>query len=97
MLLERNMGCGCSRPAPIIPVQPSQPCPQLPGTVIRLYIPAGATFNVLNLVEITSPSGICLILRLPFLGGSLDDNTIAGIQPLIQAVQNAGGTFQVIE
>ncbi|WP_207751735.1 hypothetical protein [Clostridium rhizosphaerae] len=45
------------------------PCRQLPGTVLRINIPAGATINILNLVELTSPSGICLILRLPFLGG----------------------------
>lgn len=44
-------------------------CRQLPGTIFRINIPAGATINVLNIVEFTSPTGICLILRLPFLGG----------------------------
>jgi hypothetical protein len=44
-------------------------CEQLGGTVLRIDIPAGAEINVLNLVELASPSGICLILRLPFLGG----------------------------
>lgn len=45
------------------------PCPQLPGTILRIYVPAGAEINLLNLVELTTPSGICIILRLPFLGG----------------------------
>lgn len=44
-------------------------CEQLGGTVLRINIPAGAEINILNLVELASPSGICLILRLPFLGG----------------------------
>lgn len=32
-------------------------CPQLPGTILRIKIPAGAVINLLNLIEITSPSG----------------------------------------
>jgi hypothetical protein len=44
-------------------------CRQVAGTVFRINIPAGAEINILNLVELASPSGICLILRLPFLAG----------------------------
>lgn len=44
-------------------------CRQVAGTVFRINIPAGAEINILNLVELESPSGICLILRLPFLAG----------------------------
>ena len=44
-------------------------CEQLSGTVLRINIPAGAEINLLNIVELASPSGICLILRLPFLAG----------------------------
>lgn len=47
-------------------------CPQLPGTVLRVSIPPGATINLLNLVELTSPGGICLILRLPILSRGAD-------------------------
>ncbi len=47
----------------------NQGCRQVAGTVLRINIPAGATINLLNLVELTSPSGICLIVRLPFLAG----------------------------
>ncbi len=50
----------------------TNPCPQLPGTVLRIFIPAGAVINLLNLIEVTSPSGICLIVRLPFLGGAVN-------------------------
>jgi hypothetical protein len=48
----------------------ASPCPQLPGTIARFFIPHGAVINLLNLIEISSPGGICLIVRLPFLGGA---------------------------
>jgi hypothetical protein len=67
-----------------------RPCPQLPGTILRIFIPAGAVINLLNLIEIDSPSGICLIVRLPFLGGG----NLNTIQSLIKAVQQAGGTAE---
>ncbi|MBB6215967.1 hypothetical protein HNQ80_002058 [Anaerosolibacter carboniphilus] len=63
-------------------------CPQLPGTIFRINIPAGAVINLLNLIEITSPGGICLIVRIPALGGGLCLNT------LVNAIQQAGGTIE---
>ena len=45
-------------------------CGPLPETLLRVAIPPGTVVNILNLIEIASPSGICLIVRLPFLGGS---------------------------
>lgn len=39
-------------------------CPQLPGTFFRLNIKPGFVINLLNVIEISSPSGICLIFRL---------------------------------
>lgn len=50
------------------------PCPQLPGTIKRVFIPAGATINLLNIIELTSPGGICIILRSPILGSKLSHN-----------------------
>ncbi|WP_243109362.1 hypothetical protein [Anaerophilus nitritogenes] len=36
--------------------------PNLPGTVLRINnIPTDTVVNLINLIEITSPSGICLI------------------------------------
>ncbi len=54
MFLRRNLCCN--------------KCGPLPGTIFRAFVPPGAVLNVLNLVEVASPSGICLIVRLPFLG-----------------------------
>ena len=68
--------------------KPVDACPQLPGTIIRINIPAGAVINLLNLIEVISPSGICLIVRLPILGGGLGLNTI------VKAIQDAGGTIE---
>ncbi|ABR46348.1 hypothetical protein Amet_0105 [Alkaliphilus metalliredigens QYMF] len=67
----------------------SKVCPQLPGTVLRVFIPAGAVINLLNLLEITSPSGICIIVRLPILGaGGLN------ISSIVNTIQQAGGTIE---
>ena len=68
--------------------KPVGDCPQLPGTIIRINIPAGAVINILNIFEVTSPSGICLIVRLPIFGGGLGLNTI------VKAIQDAGGTIE---
>jgi len=70
--------------------QVNGPCPQLPGTLLRIFIPAGAVINLLNLIEVTSPSGICIIVRVPFLG----NNTV---NSLVSAVQNAGGRVEFVK
>lgn len=66
-------------------------CPQLPGTILRINIPAGAVINLLNLIEIASPSGICLIIRLPLLGGAFNFNT------LTNAITQAGGSIEYLQ
>ena len=76
--------------SPLPPSHCPKPCPQLPGTVLRINIPAGAVINLLNLIELTSPSGICLIIRLPFLGGSFK------VADIVNSVQKAGGTVEVL-
>ena len=73
------------------------PCPQLPGTILRIFIPAGAVINLLNLIELTSPSGICLILRLPFLGGDIKKCfSMPDLSRVLESVKNAGGTIEVV-
>lgn len=67
-----------------------EPCKQLPGTILRIFIPAGAVINLLNLIEITSPSGICLIIRLPLLSGN---NTISSV---LDSIKAAGGSVEVL-
>ncbi len=67
---EESYSRSTQRTQPSQNVKPkNDECKQLAGTVLRINIPAGAEINVLNLIELTSPSGICLILRLPFLSG----------------------------
>lgn len=68
-------------------------CGPLPGTLLRIFIPPGAVINLLNFIEVASPSGICLIIRLPFLGGVLCSSSM-NIQSLISAVQAAGGKVE---
>jgi hypothetical protein len=72
-------------------------CPQEPGTLIRIFIPPGTVINLLNLIEIASPGGICLIIRIPLLGGLADSNgktlTLADIK---KAIADAGGTIEVM-
>ena len=56
-----------------------------PGTVLNVYIPAGAVINLLNLFEVSSPQGINLLIRVPFLGGSM------GLSDFMSAITSAGG------
>ena len=81
----------------ISPVSRPSACPQKPGTVLRVFIPAGTVINLLNLIELSSPSGICVIIRLPFLGknhlgniGSFD------LGDVFDSVRMAGGSIEVI-
>lgn len=73
--------------------QQSQPCPQQPGTVLRVFIPAGAVINLLNLIELSSPGGICVIVRLPFLGGNQSNTDLLGI---FNSIRSAGGSVEVV-
>lgn len=67
------------------------PCPHKPGTLFRIFIPAGTVINLLNVLELTSPSGICLILRTPLL-----QDKHAAVQALFDAVKQAGGTVEAV-
>lgn len=69
---------------------PQQTCTKLPGTVIEINIPAGATINVGNLLELTSPSGICLNVRIPLLAGSIN---LGGI---VESLKKAGVTVEAV-
>lgn len=72
----------------------SSPCPQLAGTLFRIFIPAGAVINFANLVELTAPSGICLILRLPFLAGECGTNPL--FNNLCNTIRQYGGTIEPV-
>ncbi|WZL74012.1 hypothetical protein QBE52_04520 [Clostridiaceae bacterium 35-E11] len=74
-----------------VSAQQQEDCPQLPGTLIRINIPPGAVINLLNLIEISSPGGICLIVRIPLLNGG------NGVSTLVNAIKQAGGTVEFIE
>lgn len=71
---------------------PRSQCGPLPGTILRIFIPPGAVVNLLNLIEIDSPSGICLIIRIPLLGGRA---SAMNVQSITNAVQAAGGTVEL--
>jgi hypothetical protein len=72
-------------------------CPQLPGTIIRINIPAGAVINLLNLIEITSPSGICLIIRLPIFDKEHKLDKEQGLRFFTNAIARAGGTVEYLQ
>lgn len=71
-------------------------CPQLPGTILRIFIPKGAVINLLNLIEVTTPSGICLIVRIPLLAKS-DDSRILSLDTIKEAVERMGGTIEFVD
>jgi len=66
-------------------------CQPLSGTVLRIFIPAGAVINLLNLIELSSPSGICIILRLPFLSKK---HSKYDFSSLLDSIRQAGGKVE---
>lgn len=76
-------------PMPMHPMHPVHPAPApAAGTILRIHIPAGAVINLLNVAEVSSPHGISLIVRLPFLGGT------GNFSSFVSAIQEAGGTVE---
>lgn len=69
-------------------------CPQLPGTVLRIFIPPGAVINLLNIIEVSSPGGICIIVRLPFL--AVDKDKKYSFDAILNSIKEAGGTVEVV-
>jgi len=66
------------------------PCPFKPGTLLRIFIPAGTSINLANLLEVSSPSGICLLIRIPALNKDNLVNTV------VNAVKEAGGSVEFL-
>ena len=62
-------------------------------SLVRIFIPAGAVINLLNLIEVSSPSGICLIVRLPVLAGVGS----SGLGALVNSIKQAGGTVEFVK
>lgn len=93
LLFQRSsISHGCCRPKP----KPKPPqCPQLPGTLLRIFIPPGAVINLLNLFEVASPGGICFIIRLPFLGGG--SSNAMSMESIVNAVNAAGGSVEFVQ
>lgn len=60
---------------------------------MRIFIPAGEVVTLLNLIEIDTPSDICLIVRIPLLAGGAQ----SGVESLINAVRQTGGTAEVVQ
>ncbi|HHY82544.1 MAG TPA: hypothetical protein GX505_07680 [Clostridiales bacterium] len=69
----------------------------MPGTLLRVFIPAGAVINLLNLIEISSPGGICLIIRIPLLGALIENggNSLT-LEDIKNAITSVGGTIEVM-
>jgi len=86
-VVYRTQGTPCV-PASNGPHKKPEFCPELGGTILRIAIPPGFTINLLGLIELTSPSGICLIIRLPFI-----DSNVNGI---LDTIRKAGGTVEVL-
>lgn len=77
------------------PCPPKNDCCRPPAgglTVLRINIPAGAVINLLNLIEVSSPAGICLIVRVPILGGC-SSSALSGI---MDSIKQAGGNVEVV-
>jgi hypothetical protein len=90
------LGAGADRKpnGPADMLGPTKLCPQKKGTVLRIFIPPGAEINLLDIIEIASPGGICVIVRLPFLENLCGKNSVAGI---FDSIKRAGGRVEFVE
>lgn len=72
------------------PNPPQGFCPDQPGTILRISIPAGATIR-LAFLEFTSPSGICLLVRFTksIFGGR-------GLGDVMDALRKCGANVEVL-
>jgi hypothetical protein len=64
----------------------------VPGTILRIFLPAGTAVNLLNLMEINSPKDVSLIVRIPLPGSSM--NPV--VATIIESFRQAGATVEVI-
>ena len=75
-------------------IQPKEKfCPPEKGTIIRIAIAPQTTINLLGLLELTSPSGICLLVNLPFLSKKCGHD----VKSIIESFRDAGGKIEVVE
>jgi hypothetical protein len=70
------------------------PCPEMPGTILRIYFPPGTEINLLNLLEVSSPGGICIIVRVPLLAGASDLSL--SLNSILDSIKKAGGRVEVV-
>ncbi|AHF07146.1 hypothetical protein [Desulfitobacterium metallireducens] len=76
----------------------SEECTKLPGSLIRINIPGGAVINLLDLLEVASPDGICITVRSPRLGEehTADDETDSTRGSLVDMVKKAKAVIDVL-
>ncbi|KAB3529834.1 hypothetical protein [Alkaliphilus serpentinus] len=70
---------------------PPTSCPTLPGTLIKINVPAGAVINLFNIIELVSPSGICLIIRIP-----TQTNNATVLSTIVDGIKASGGTIEFL-
>ncbi len=85
---HKQEGCG----GPVLGTE--KICPQKKGTILRIFIPPGAEINLLDIIEIASPGGICIIIRLPFIENLCGKNNVAGI---FDSIKRAGGRIEFVD
>lgn len=60
-------------------------------TRVRITLPAGEGFKLLNMAEISSPGGATISLSLPFPMGE------AGLGKITESLSQVGGTVEIIQ
>ncbi|MCX8130951.1 MAG: hypothetical protein N3I35_12745 [Clostridia bacterium] len=66
------------------------------GSVLHISLPAGTEVELLNIIELISPSGVSLEARLPFIeGGGFSKLVSSELSKIINSIQEAGGTVEM--
>ena len=65
--------------------------------LIKLFIPGGTVINLLDIIELSSPSGISLKASLPFLGGDTKNGIKSLVSKFISSAGQPDGLISIVK
>jgi hypothetical protein len=74
------------------PISAPCTCSDKKGTLIRLYIAPRSTIEFLGLLEITSPSGMCLLVSSPLLAERGELNLLG----ILDELKKSGWKIEIV-
>ncbi len=68
------------------------------GTLMRVSIPAGTSVNFRDLVEVLSPTGMSVVVRVPLISSIATNGfKLPTLKTFADAIKTAGGTIELLK